>query len=102
MFFVPVAAAVVGALVMGSTKPRTSYRKTQSMGSRSGIAYAVEEFPQAGFLMVRAPDGSEAVLQRKATGGFTWSRGRGNPATLKLVRADFGVAEPLPSSGDAP
>lgn len=110
--FVPVIAAVVGALAMGATKPRTAYEKMRSIGSRSGVVYEVEEFPNAGFLVVRAPDGSEGVLSRRLPAdprgvGFDWSRGRGNPATLKLMRADFGVtgapkavaaAAPLPTS----
>lgn len=90
---IPVVAAVVGALVMGSTKPRTKYDKTRSIGSRSGIDYEVEDFKGAGFVVVRAPDGSEGVFSRRqGQAGFDWSRGRGNGATLKLMRADFDAA----------
>lgn len=89
----PVAAAIVGALVMGSTKPRTAYTKTGSIGSRSGVQYEVEDFKGAGFIVVRAPDGSEGVFSRRqGKAGFDWSRGRGNGATLKLMRADFDAA----------
>lgn len=102
--FLPVAAAIVGALAMGSTKPRTSYEKKRAMGTRSGITYEVEEFVQAGFVVVRAPDGTEAVLSRKVGApGFQWSRGRGNAGTLKLIRNDFGVPEtPPPPLGGRP
>lgn len=89
----PAAAAIIGALVMGTTKPRTSYEKKRAMGPRSGITYEVEDFLGAGFIVVRAPDASEAVFSRRqGAAGFDWSRGRGNAATLRLMRADFGAA----------
>lgn len=99
MFWLPAVAAALGALVMGTTKPRTSFTKTRSLGSRSGTAYEVEDFQGAGFLVVRAPDGSEGVLIRKLSphgihAGFEWSRGRGNVATLEVIKSDFGVAAP--------
>lgn len=99
----PAAAAIVGALVMGATKPKTSFERKRSLGPRSGITYDVEDFVGAGFIVVRAPDGSEAVFSRRTPGdpagaGFEWSRGRGHPGTLKLMRADFGVPEGRPAS----
>lgn len=98
----PVVAGVVGALVMGATKPRTVCEKMRALGSRSGLTYDIEEFPSAGFVVVRAPDGSEGVLTRRLPGdprggGFDWSRGRGNPGTLKALRADFGASGARPS-----
>lgn len=104
----PAAAAVIGALVMGATKPRTRYEKKSAMGPRSGITYEVEDFPAAGFIVVRAPDGTEGVFSRRLPSdgtGFEWSRGRGNPGTLKLMRNDFGVPASRPgasSSGGSP
>lgn len=96
---IPVVAAVVGALAMGATKPRTSYEKKRAMGPRSGITYEVEDFVGAGFIVVRAPDGSEGVLSRRpGLPGFEWSRGKGHPGTLKHMRADFGVPAIKPSS----
>lgn len=99
---VPVIAGVIGALVMGATKPRTAYEKMRAIGSRSGRAYEVEDFPNAGFLVVRAPDGTEGVLSRRLPSdprgpGFDWSRGRGHPGTLSMLRADFGVSGARPS-----
>lgn len=98
----PAAAAVIGALIMGSTKPKTSYEKTRAIGSRSGISYQVEDFLGAGFIVVRAPDGSMGVFSRRSgRTGFEWSRGQGNAATLKLMRDDFDAAagRPAPSGG---
>lgn len=89
----PIVAAALGALAMGTTKPKTSCNKTSSIGSRSGVSYEIEDFADAGFVVVRAPDGSVGVLSRRLQGGgFEWSRGRGYPATLKVLREDFGVA----------
>ena len=100
---VPAVALVVGALAMGATKPRTPYEKNRSMGPRSGITYEVEDFVGAGFIVVRAPDGTEGVLSRRqGTAGFEWSRGRGHPGTLKAMRADFGVPAARPSSPQDP
>lgn len=101
---VPAIAAVVGALVMGATKPRTSYEKTRAIGCRSGINYEVEDFTGAGFIVVRAPDGSEGVFaRRQGRVGFDWSRGRGHAATLNAMRADFDAAAPRSSpSKEAP
>jgi hypothetical protein len=95
--FLPLVAGVVGALVMGATKPRTAYEKMRALGSRSGITYEVEDFTSAGFIVVRAPDGTEGVLSRRLPndprgGGFDWSRGRGHPVVLMKMRADFGAA----------
>lgn len=103
--FVPVViAGVVGALAMGATKPRTSYCKTRSIGSRSGLNYEVEDFPEAGFLIVRAQDGSQCVLARKlgpagSPLGFEWTRGRGNPGTLEVMKRDFCVPA-APQTGE--
>lgn len=100
---VPAIAAVIGALAMGATKPRTSYEKTRAIGSRSGVSYEVEDFVGAGFIVVRAPDGSEGVFSRRqGRVGFDWSRGRGNAATLKLMRADFDAAATRHSTDKEP
>lgn len=82
---------------MGATKPRTAYEKMRAIGSRSGVTYEVEDFPSAGFIVVRAPDGTEGVFSRHLPGdprgsGFEWSRGRGHPAVLQAMRADFTAA----------
>jgi hypothetical protein len=103
----PIIGVALGALVMGSTKPKTSYEKLRALGARSGFTYEVEDFTSAGFIVVRAPDGTEGVLSRRLLGdprgpGFEWSRGRGNPATLKLLRADFGVTNRTPAQVKAP
>lgn len=94
----PLVAAVAGALAMGVTKPKTAYVKAQSLGSRTGQLYEIEDFPSAGFVVARANDGSEGVFQRKARGGFLWAKGRGHAGTLRSMRLDFGVPEELPKA----
>lgn len=79
---------------MGATKPRTTYEKMRALGSRSGSTYEIEDFTSAGFVVVRAIDGSVGVLSRRLPhdprgAGFDWARGNGNPATLKLMHTDF-------------
>lgn len=85
-----VIAGLFGAWFVGRTKPRTKVEKKTCLGPRSGVTYQVEDFPSAGFLVVKAPDGSQGVFTRAVNGpGLEYARGRGNPQTMQLMIADF-------------
>lgn len=98
-----IGAAIVGAVLMGRTKPKTRVVKKLVLGAKTGNTYEVEDFEDAGFVIVRSPDGSQAVLMR-AYGkiedeplgapprprGFRWQHGRGHPAMLRAMASDFG------------
>lgn len=84
------AAIIAGALLAGRTKPKTRAVKRDALGARTGIAYKIEEFPEPGFLVVRAPKhGSVGVFERRGQGGFDFLRGKGNPQEIALMKADF-------------
>lgn len=101
-----IGAAVIGAVLMGRTKPKTRVVKKLVLGPQTGNTYMVEDFEEAGFVVVRSGDGTVAVLMR-AYGkvedeplgasprpmGFRWSRGRGHPQMLRAMAKDFGCLE---------
>lgn len=100
------AAALVGAALAFGTRPKTTVKKLQLIGPKTGATYQVEEFPDVGFMLVKAADGSQAVFQRKAaspTGGagFAWQHGRGRPETLRAIHLDI-VGEPPPARAVGP
>lgn len=85
-----VLAGLVGAAVAARSRPKTRYRKRQAFGPRTGLLYQTEEFPEAGFLVVRAPDGSALVtFDRDPTGHFRHVRDLGEPRMVRAIRADF-------------
>jgi hypothetical protein len=94
-----IGSALVGALLVTRTKPNTKFTKTSLLGPKSGAKYQVEDFTDAGFIVVQAADGSRAVFQRRAANpaggkGFAWQHGRGAPATLRAIYIDVMGEEP--------
>ena len=94
-----IGSALVGALLVTRTKPTTKFVKQNILGPKSGAKYQVEDFTDAGFIVVQSADGSRAIFQRKAaspTGGkgFAWQHGRGNPASLRAIYIDIMGEEP--------
>ena len=55
MFFIPLCCLLVGAAAMGKTKSETRVKKITCLGPKSGITYQVEDFPEVGAVVVRAP-----------------------------------------------
>lgn len=100
------AAALVGAALAFGARPKTTVKKLSLIGPKTGATYAVEDFPDAGFMLVKAKDGSYAVFQRKAASpsggaGFSWQHGRGRSETLRAIYRDV-VGEPPPPSAVGP
>ncbi len=100
------AAALVGAALVIGARPKTTVKKMKLIGPKTGATYEVEDFPDAGFMVVKAKDGSRAVFQRKAASpeggpGFAWQHGRGQSATLRAIYRDV-VGEPPPPSAVGP
>lgn len=94
MFFIPIAAGVVGALLMGRTKPKTPHEKKLVLGTKSGLTWQVEDFEAAGFIVVRGADGSRGVFMRAAVKtpgapGFVWQHGQGVESTLRAMILDI-------------
>lgn len=100
------AAVLVGAALAFGMRPNTKVKKLSLIGPKTGATYTVEEFPDAGFMVVKAKDGSHAVFQRKAASpaggaGFAWQHGRGRSETLRAIYRDV-VGEPPPASAVGP
>jgi hypothetical protein len=75
---------------MGRTKPKTRHIKREVIGSRTGVVYKADEFPELGLLIVHGP-GSKAVFQRGAPGQLGWQvyRAIGDPRAISIMRLDF-------------
>ena len=79
--------AIVGAVLMGRSKPQTLVIKREVLGTRSGMVYPVEELPEAAMLVAH-PQGAKLVFMRKKNFRWAFIRGQGDPAVIKAVRAD--------------
>jgi hypothetical protein len=86
---------------MGRTKPKTGVRKLSCLGPRTGFVYPVEDFPEIGTIVVRAPNGSaivqflRACVREPGKPGLLYQNGNGDPRMVELIRRDFGM-EPRP------
>jgi hypothetical protein len=90
----PLLIITAGALTIASkAKTKTKVSKVVSMGSRSGETWDVEEFPQAGLVVVhsRRPGDKTVATFRKdpATQRFVFSQGKGSQTIIALMREDF-------------
>lgn len=99
---IPIVCFIGGLAVMGRTKPKTTVRKLVCLGPRSGLVYSVEDFPEVGSLVVRAPNGRaiaqfvRASVRQADAIGLVYQHGSGDPRALEIIRADFGVAVKKP------
>jgi hypothetical protein len=106
--FIPICCLILGAAAMGRTKPQTQVRKMLCLGPRSGIVYTVEDFPEVGSLVVRAPNKAATALFIRANvrepgkPGLIYQHGAGDPRLLELVRRDFGVEPQKPTAAPKP
>ncbi len=86
---------------MGRTKPKTGVRKLLCLGPRTGFVYQVEDFPEIGTVVVRAPNGSalvqflRAAVREPGKAGLVFQNANGDPRMVELIRRDFGM-EPRP------
>lgn len=87
-----IGAAALGAILMGRTKPKTRAFKRCVLGRKTGVAYDVEDFESAGFVVASHPQqGVSAVLVRRSPGsGLGWHRGVcGSPEQLRQLYLDL-------------
>lgn len=98
---IPALCFLGGLVAMGRTKPQTTVRKLICLGPRSGIVYPVEDFPEIGTVVVRAPNKAavaqfvRAAIREPGKPGLVYQHGQGDPQLLELMRKDFGI-EPKP------
>lgn len=86
-----VAGTLIGAWWMARKRPRTRVKRRESIGGMTGMNYQVDDFPEAGILVVRIPRRVTAVLERKQDGGFTVRRADGEPGAIDAIMRDFGA-----------
>lgn len=84
-----IGGALIGAWLIARGKPKTRVVKREALGTRTGRLYRVEEFPDAGMLIVSIPSVCEAVLERRPEGGFVIRKKRGRPDALAALVLDF-------------
>lgn len=109
--FIPAACFALGLVAMGRTKPKTAVRKLLCLGPRSGLVYPVEDFPEIGTVIVRAPKGAtgfaqfiRASVRTPGAAGLIWQHGSGDPRLLEVMRRDFAVEmkpAAVPNGGNA-
>lgn len=88
--YITAAAALIGALLVSRTKPKTACKKKVMLGPRSGVTWQVEDFEDAGFIVVRGPGDEVGVFSRaRGRPGFVWHHGRGRPEVLKAMHDDL-------------
>lgn len=104
MFVLPAIAFVGGLVAMGRRAPQTAVRKLIALGPRTGIVYPVEDFPEIGTVVVRAPGGHaiaqflRATVREPGKPGLIYQHGTGDPRLLELIRRDFGVPAQKPAA----
>ncbi len=93
----PLICVIVGAAMMGKTKAQTRVSKMVCLGSKSGVVYQVEDFPEVGAIVVRAPQKLATALFLRANvrepgkPGLIYQHGSGDARILDLMRKDFGL-----------
>lgn len=110
-----IGSALIGAFLASRSKPKTRCEKKALLGPKTGATYQVEDFVDAGFLVVTAADGSHGIFMRSSArpeggAGVVWQHGRGNPETLRAIYLDLlgeppkpkAVPEPAATPGSAP
>lgn len=99
---IPVVIGLGVGLLFGMRgRPKTRCESKTMLGPKTGITYDVEEFPDAGFLIVRTPDAHgvfQHVTQRSpGAPRFSWRGGKGPNERLHGMCLDLGiVSEPPP------
>lgn len=108
---IPAICFIGGLVAMGRTKAQTNVRKLLCLGPRSGFVYQVEDFPEVGTVVVRAPTKTAVVQFLRASvrepgkAGLIFMNASGDPRLVEIIRRDFGM-EPqklvaVPNAGAA-
>ncbi len=84
-----VVAGLFGAYVASRRAPRSKHKKHSALGTVTGSEYQVEYFPEPGFVIVYAKDGSVGTFQKQDGGGFLYLRGSGMKSTVMGMKDDF-------------
>lgn len=97
---------VVGLCVAGSRAPKTPSERKKILGAKTGVTYHVDDFKDAGVIVVSDNRGAMATFVRNSTKqpgaiGFSFLHGRGpRGAVLGMVRDLCGDPKPQPVASD--
>lgn len=87
--FVPILiGCVIGAALMGRTKPQARAVKKQLIGPNTGNTYLVDDFVTSGIIIVHGP-GCACVFARKPGGGFAFVQALGHTDSIRAVCSDL-------------
>jgi hypothetical protein len=64
-----IGSAVIGAVLMGRTKPKTKMRSLQMFGPKTGTTYTVEVMPGDAVIAVHDNRGNVALMKKTAADG---------------------------------
>lgn len=80
-----------GFIVAGKAKPKTAMNKRQAFGPRSGETWDVEDFPDAGLIVVHSRrDPTLATFHRDpTTKRFKFGQAKGSATIVAMMREDF-------------
>lgn len=87
-----VIGAIVGAVVMGRTKPKTAMTTFQCLGPRTGIIWTAEVMPGQDVIVLHAPGGDStiALFQKDQHGRFRLLKPlQGYQDTVRLMQKDL-------------
>lgn len=81
--------AGIGAIIANRSKPKSQCVKSVAYGPRSGLYWDVEEFPEAGVLILRSQIDPTVCTFRKGPRGHVLVSQRGSPSVVQAMCRDF-------------
>jgi hypothetical protein len=84
-----VIGCVIGAVLMGRTKPKSTSHKRELIGPATGDIYQVDEFPQSNLIIVHGIQCTCVFVKNQNGRGFSFVSARGNPAGIRQVCMDL-------------
>lgn len=88
MLFPVIIGCVIGAVVMGRTKPQARSFRRELIGPVTGNTYRVDDLPTAGIIIVHGP-GCVCAFARQPGGGFAFVQAMGHAQGVRAVVSDL-------------
>jgi hypothetical protein len=84
-----ILVGVAGMWAASRSKPTSTVKKRVCLGPRSGQEYEVDDFSQAGVVIVHSPYAIATFERLPERPGFKYLRGSGNREALAWMIRDF-------------
>jgi hypothetical protein len=106
----PALALVAGFFFANRAQPKTRCEKKTMLGPRTGRTYDVEEFPDAGFMVLRMASGEGSAhgvfqhiaVKKPGDPRFSWRGGKGPSESLHGMCLDLGIVKEKAPDASAP